>query len=109
MDGRCTDGGRKAETMPHAAAALIFGLMALTGYGGSAMGAADTPHVVPFSALPGWAQADHLAALRAFRRSCEVMMRAPFRRQARYGGRREDWRDACRAAMRVTDTRRACS
>ncbi len=71
------------------------------------MGAADTPHVVPFSALPGWAQADHLTALRTFRRSCKVMMRTPFRRTARFGGSREDWRAACQAAPHVPETRRA--
>ncbi len=93
--------------MFHAAGTLVIGLMALTGYGGSAMGAAERPHVVPFSALPGWAQADHRAALQAFRRSCKVMMREPFRKKARFGGRREDWRAACRAAVRVPDARRA--
>jgi len=71
------------------------------------MGAGNGPHVIPFSALPGWAQADHRAALKAFRRSCGVMMGAPFRKVSRFGGRREDWRAACTAAARTADTRRA--
>ncbi len=69
--------------------------------------ATDAPlRVLAFSSLPGWEDADHRAALAAFRRSCKVMMKRPWRRHARFGGQRRDWIMPCLAAAAVADRQR---
>ena len=59
---------------------------------------------VPFSALPGWAQADHALALAAFRRSCRAMLKPDYHwRKARFGGRPADWKAVCIAALKMPE------
>ena len=64
-------------------------------------------HRFSFADLPGWAAADHAAALAAFRRSCRVIEEKGLVKPSRFGGRREDWLPACRAARRVPPGRKA--
>lgn len=47
--------------------------------------------VVDYEALDGWAEDDHLSALRAFRQSCDLMTRA-------------DWAPLCRLALDIPET-----
>ncbi len=61
-------------------------------------------HAVAFSALPGWEQADHALALAAFRRSCRAMLKPDYVwRKARFGGRPEDWKPVCMAALKMPE------
>ena len=53
-----------------------------------------TAQVVDFEQLDGWAQDDHLAALKTFRRSCDLMTRA-------------DWVPLCKLAQDVADNESA--
>ncbi len=72
-----------------------------------AASAGETLHPVTFDDLPGWTEDDHAAALTSFRRSCAEIRdegRA-FRRDIRFGGRRDDWRLACEQASAATDAR----
>ncbi len=64
-------------------------------------------HRIAFADLPGWAEADHTAALAAFRRSCQVIEQKGLVKPSRFGGRREDWLPACRAARKVPPGKRA--
>ncbi len=64
-------------------------------------------HAVSLTRLPGWAAADHEAALAAFRRSCKVIEEKGLIRPARFGGRRSDWLPVCRAARHVPPGRAA--
>ncbi|HHN72951.1 MAG TPA: transglycosylase [Thermopetrobacter sp.] len=63
--------------------------------------------LLSFADLPGWRDADHAAALAAFRRSCEVILDRGLVRPARFGGRALDWRGVCLAARGVPPGRRA--
>ncbi len=57
---------------------------------------------VAFSALPGWAQADHSLALAAFRRSCAAMLKPDYVwRKAAFGGKPEDWKPVCAEALKL--------
>lgn len=59
---------------------------------------------VRFAALPGWNDADAGAALAAFRRSCDVLLREPASHDmggAGYAGRADDWRSTCSEAGAV--------
>jgi membrane-bound lytic murein transglycosylase A len=58
-------------------------------------------HLLSYRMLPGWRDADHVAALAAFRRSCRVIEDKGLLRPSLFGGSREDWMPACRAARRV--------
>ncbi|MFN4283619.1 MAG: murein transglycosylase A [Alphaproteobacteria bacterium] len=74
---------------------------------------------VAFSALPGWAEDDHSAALPALRKSCAYFARqsdatrlqpAPTESQAPgVGGLVGDWRGVCAAAAQVPDGNRAAA
>ena len=66
--------------------------------------AAANLRLLRFSDLPGWRQADHRAALGAFRRSCRAMLKPDYHwRKARFGGRLEDWREVCEAALKLPE------
>jgi len=60
-----------------------------------------------FEDIAGWAEDDHAAALATFQRSArEVIAQGHgFRRQAAFGGGREDWLPICRAALEAEDAR----
>ncbi len=60
-----------------------------------------------FASLPGWQDADHRAALAAFRRSCEALMKGGMKKNGRFGGRRSDWFAPCAAVRNVPLSRRA--
>ncbi len=65
---------------------------------------AGSLRLLRFSDLPGWQQADHRAALAAFRRSCRAMLRPDYHwRRARFGGRPQDWRAVCEAALKLPE------
>lgn len=68
---------------------------------------ADILTPVSFSALPGWQQADVEKPLAAFRRSAREMLASGsgFRRDALFGGQRDDWSEACTAAADAADGR----
>ena len=55
---------------------------------------------VPFDRIEGWAEDDHAAALAAFQRSCTEILATGhgFERDVRFGGKRADWTDVCKAA-----------
>lgn len=61
-----------------------------------------------FSAIAGWADDDHAAALATFRRSCAEIVSAgkAFGRKVAFGGRREQWIAPCRSAETATDPKR---
>lgn len=84
--------------------ALAFSLMTLT----AAAEARATFEPVTFSALQGWSEDDHEAALETFRRSCDEIIgygRA-FARTIKYGGARADWLSVCRKAAKTSDARK---
>ncbi|MGB3455545.1 MAG: MltA domain-containing protein [Litorimonas sp.] len=63
----------------------------------------------PFADLDGWDEADLMPALKAFQRSCPVLLKRPASRavqsdDARYG-RYRDWATVCRAAKLATNPR----
>ena len=62
---------------------------------------------VSLTALPGWANDDHAAALEAFRLSCHEMREAGsgFRRPVRYGGSLQAWLDVCTDAFAAVQPR----
>jgi membrane-bound lytic murein transglycosylase A len=72
-----------------------------------AASAGQTLQPVTFDDLPGWAEDDHGAALSSFRRSCiEILEEGrAFRRDIRFGGRRDDWLRACEMASAAQDAR----
>jgi membrane-bound lytic murein transglycosylase A len=61
-----------------------------------------------FEALEGWPQADFTLALAAFRRSAKEMLEtgSGFRRDAGFGGKRQDWTSACEASLDASNARR---
>lgn len=63
---------------------------------------------VAFDSIAGWKDDDHAQALAAFRRSCDEILNEgrAFRRDVRFGGRREHWLDICESAKATTDARR---
>lgn len=62
---------------------------------------------VSFAELKGWQEADLSIPLQAFKRSAlEILQTASgFRRNARFGGDFDDWKDACTAALTATQPR----
>jgi membrane-bound lytic murein transglycosylase A len=56
---------------------------------------------VSISTQPGWAQDDHEKALKAFQLSCQEILTTGhgFKREAAYGGKREDWLALCQHAL----------
>ncbi len=62
---------------------------------------------VGFESLNGWRQQDLSVAFQAFQRSAREMLQTAtgFKRDARFGGHREDWHDACAAAVLAEDPR----
>jgi membrane-bound lytic murein transglycosylase A len=61
-----------------------------------------------FDALDGWREDDHEAALDAFKRSCNEIIRhgRGFARAIKYGGVRADWLSVCRKAPKSSDARK---
>jgi membrane-bound lytic murein transglycosylase A len=76
----------------------------------SAMSAAARPIFEPtdFQTIAGWADADHRAALMAFRRSCAEIEATgqAFQRQVAYGGTRADWLAVCNRLKTASNARR---
>ncbi len=64
----------------------------------------DALKPVTFSQLKGWSESDHHLALQAFQRSAVEMLSTAtgFKREAGFGGQREDWLEACTAAADAT-------
>jgi membrane-bound lytic murein transglycosylase A len=59
---------------------------------------------VPFSQLPGWSNVDMRAGLAAFRRSCQVILRAePGTNLGAYAHRAGDWQRVCRLALAINE------
>ena len=114
-------GGRRAAALT----VMFAGLLALGGCGSvqddmqgangpsarPAPAASGTPsdlHAVSFSELPGWSRDDQGAALKAFRRSCERIVKlgssAPLDEKTGSGGLygdAGDWQPACHAALQT--------
>lgn len=61
-----------------------------------------------FASLNGWREQDHQLALEAFQRSATEIKNvgSGFKRQAAFGGVREDWLEALEAAAATTNARR---
>jgi membrane-bound lytic murein transglycosylase A len=55
----------------------------------------------------GWAQDDHQKALQTFQRSCQEILTTAhgFKRDAKFGGKREDWLALCRNALTAMDAK----
>ena len=64
--------------------------------------------VIPFSAIAGWTNDNLPLALEAFQRSAQEIIEDGhgFKRQARFGGRREDWLPVCEAALKTADAQK---
>jgi membrane-bound lytic murein transglycosylase A len=62
---------------------------------------------ISFDQILGWAGDNHQAALEAFQRSAQEIIENGhgFKRQAQFGGAREDWLQTCEAALKATDAR----
>jgi membrane-bound lytic murein transglycosylase A len=62
---------------------------------------------ISFKALNGWNDADLSTALQAFRRSAEEILESGsgFRRDAKFGGVKDDWIPVCKAASTADDAR----
>jgi membrane-bound lytic murein transglycosylase A len=60
-----------------------------------------------FSDLENWHGTDHALALQAFQRSAREILEhgIGFRRQAAFGGQREDWLNICGTALTATDAK----
>lgn len=60
----------------------------------------DALAAVEFESLDGWRAQDHQRALQAFQRSADEILRfgTGFRRDAAFGGQRDDWLEAAEAA-----------
>ncbi len=60
---------------------------------------------VSFDVLLGWHKTDHSKALQAFQRSAAEILESGsgFRRDAAFGGNRDDWLAVCQAAMKTND------
>jgi membrane-bound lytic murein transglycosylase A len=65
---------------------------------------AQALEAVSYAALPGWAEDNHAAALKAFQRSCQEILAegSSFGRPTFYGSRREDWLEVCRLGFEAT-------
>ena len=63
---------------------------------------------VTFRDIIGWADDDLKPALRAFQRSAQEILENGhgFKREALFGGKREEWLAACEAAPKATDARK---
>jgi len=85
---------------------LIMGIMGLMSFGGEVMSGMGNLRKVRFADMPGWRQADHRAALAAFRRSCKRMMARARMRPSRFGGERRDWVLPCLGAPHAPLTQR---
>jgi len=64
--------------------------------------------LLSFSAIEGWADDDHAAALETFRRSCVEILGGghAFTRKVVFGGKREQWTAVCERAATTPDARR---
>jgi membrane-bound lytic murein transglycosylase A len=63
--------------------------------------------IVSLSQQAGWAEDDHNAALETFQRSCaEILTTAHgFKREAAFGGKREDWQELCHKATQAKNAK----
>jgi membrane-bound lytic murein transglycosylase A len=88
-------------------AAAICWLMATSLLTELTASAEPTLKALNFSALAGWQEDDHLAALTAFRRSCAEILSTGhgFKRTARYAGSKQAWEAVCKAANNAADAR----
>jgi membrane-bound lytic murein transglycosylase A len=68
---------------------------------------ADVLTPVSFDDISGWQGADLSHSLAAFQRSAQEILQkgSGFRREAAFGGKREDWLPACEAANRINHAR----
>ena len=90
-------GNTRTRAAVWAVSTLLAGMMT-----NMAQASAANLHLLRFSDLPGWRQADHRAALAAFRRSCRAMLRPDYRwPPSRFGGHPSDWRTPCEAALKL--------
>ncbi len=64
-------------------------------------------HLLRFSDLPGWGDADHAAALAAFKRSCQAIRSGKRKERARFAPPRHLWLNICAEADRVAGNTRA--
>ncbi len=64
-------------------------------------------HVLRYADLPGWRNADHVAALAAFKRSCQAIRSARRKERARFAGPRHLWLRVCAEADRTQENQRA--
>jgi membrane-bound lytic murein transglycosylase A len=62
---------------------------------------------IGFDILNGWKHADLSTSLAAFRRSAEEILNvgSGFRRDAKFGGVKDDWNSVCKAALTTEDAR----
>jgi membrane-bound lytic murein transglycosylase A len=67
-----------------------------------------TLKAVSFAEMPGWAGADPVPALKAFKKSCGVLLRRAddqkLGRSAAYGGTVGEWRPVCTLAATISET-----
>ncbi len=78
--------------------ALFAFIIALCALNAPADAGRNDMRAVSFNALSGWNGDQQAASFAAFRRSCRKMMKAKWRKTI-YGGSRQDWRKACKAAL----------
>ena len=62
---------------------------------------------IGFESIEAWASDNHQAALEAFQRSAQeiIFQGQGFKRQAAYGGQREDWLPVCHSALNTSAAR----
>jgi membrane-bound lytic murein transglycosylase A len=62
---------------------------------------------ISIATMPGWAQDDHAKALQTFQRSCQEILTTAhgFKRDAAFGGKREDWQSLCQNALNATNAK----
>ncbi len=70
--------------------------------------AKDVLEARTYADIPGWADDDHQAALQTFQRSCVEILNTGhgFKRNTRFGGSRDMWRDLCEESLTAKDPRR---
>ena len=99
MADRCNG---NAELIRHLCAVIFFAMSV-------SMTANANPFIqpLPFAKIPGWETDDHQAALRAFQRSCREILDEGqgFKRDVKFGGKRKDWLEVCRDALKTREAR----